>query len=151
MWYIGIDPGKSGAAVFLDGSEVLEFRFSKYSHEQIAHEVRLRDEQIGFAYIEKPGFMPTDGRKSVREVALSLGFFRGVFEGLVLPYELVTPKKWQAPLGLVRKHESYQAKKRAHKRKAEEEFPDEKIVLESCDAYLLASVCQEEKGYDHIG
>jgi hypothetical protein len=56
-----------------------------------------------------------------------------------VPFEAVTPGKWQKEFGLLaKKGETKTAKKNRHKARAQELFPDLKITHATADALLIA-------------
>ncbi len=68
------------------------------------------------------------------------GFLRGCLHCLKIPFEEVTPAKWQREFSLLRtdKAETNTAKKNRHKAKAQQLFPDTNVTHAIADALLIA-------------
>lgn len=107
---IGIDPGKSGGIVIIDGA---------------SHEVRkgllmpklpggkrvdwttvidlLRryaDHPDVYVVLEKAQSMPKQGIASAFNYGTHFGILQGILKALLIPYELKTPKQWQKLAGV---------------------------------------------------
>jgi len=83
--------------------------------------------------------MPGQGVTSMFSFGRSYGFLRGCLVALGIPFDDVTPGKWQKALGLTRanKDESITSKKNRHKQRAQQLFPHLKITHAIADATLL--------------
>lgn len=97
-----------------------------------------------FAYIEKVAAMPGQGVVSMFSFGRNYGFLRACLIASGIPFEDVTPLKWQRPLGLVKTRskgapkESSTDKKNRHKARAQQLWPDLKITHAIADALLIA-------------
>lgn len=143
--FIGIDPGGSGgiAAIFDDGDT--------WAIPMPDTHKDLLDELIGFrlatAMIEQVHSMPGQGVKSTFTFGQNFGALRMALTASSIPYEMVTPQKWQSHFGLptTNKAGSKVAKKNAHKARAQELFPSIKITHAVADALLIAEYCRRTR------
>lgn len=141
MRYIGIDPGVSGAIACLDVMESGLVDFSWIGLDETDGDVKrfLEEEyDCSFCILEKPAGAPPGQRqyKSIATLNDSIGFCRGILTGLV-PYETVSPAKWQKAMGCLSKGD-----KKITKAKAQQLFPSYKITHRNADALLLAEYCR---------
>lgn len=93
MYYMGIDPGKSGAYALLgreDGPEVYVWDEDKFI--QFMSGV---DAGKTIVCLEHVGAMPGQGVTSMFSFGENFGFIQGVLKSFGVPYELVRPKKWK--------------------------------------------------------
>lgn len=141
MHYIGIDPGVSGAIARLSVNACGEVGFSWIGLDQTDRDIKAfleEDSEFCFCILEKPAGAPPGQRqyKSIATLNDSIGFCRGVLTGLI-PYETVTPAKWQKSLDCLSK-----GNKNTTKAKAQQLFPGYKITHRNADALLLAEYCR---------
>ena len=167
MMTLGIDPGASGAACILPpvgdvGIKILDFK--KMTDHEIAAELRAIHgsanllNRISHAVLEKVHSFPGQGVSSTFKFGERYGFVRGVLTALRIPYELVTPQKWQRSLGLIIKGRAKLTgpeKKRENKAMAQRLFPDlivpkgprySGINLRTADALLIAEYGRRLRG-----
>lgn len=92
-------------------------------------------------YLEKVGPTPQMGVSSAFTFGRSYGFLRGLLVGLTIPFEEVSPQRWQSEFGLRMK-----GKKLAHgdtekhnaiKGKAQQFFPHLKVTHAKAAALLI--------------
>ena len=150
--YLGIDPGMSGglAALGVNGgvsitkmpateADIWEW-FQAFSH-------------ATFAVIEKVGgYISGAGGKgggaANGSAMFKFGFSTGVLYGLLtaggIPFEEVSPRIWQAELGILKrkKSESKTQWKNRLKALAQRLFPSVGVTLATADAILLAEYCR---------
>ena len=145
MRVIGIDPGKSGGiAVAIMGESVCYPMpdTEKDTWELIVslHGGHLEQKPDAYAYIEKVHAMPGQGVTSMFNFGMNYGMLRAFLVAAGIPFETVTPQKWQKFFGLIRKdkNETNTQKKNRHKAKAQEIFPDLKITHKVADCLLIA-------------
>lgn len=134
MLVIGIDPGSSGAICGIDEHGLLIHKLS--GTEKDAREFLCEfgsDPKDSFAYIERVHSMPKQGVSSVFKFGQSYGFLRGLLIGLGIPFEEVTPQKWQKAMGCMSKGD-----KNVTKAKAQQLFPGVKVTHAIADALLIA-------------
>ena len=138
--WIGIDPGKSGAIAFIpsDG-EPWTVRNDCGPHD-LAEELGGCEEHECFAHLEKVHSSPQMGVKSAFTFGQSFGELRGILAALRVPFEEVSPAKWQGDMKCRTKGD-----KNVTKRKAQELFPSLKITHANADALLIAEYCRRQK------
>jgi hypothetical protein len=78
----------------------------------------------------------------------SYGAILMALTSLRIPYDTVTPQRWQKTLGIPprKSTESKVDHKRKIKAKAQMLFPSEHITLKTCDALLIAEYCRRTRG-----
>ena len=96
-YYIGIDPGATGALALLDtgfnGAIVWDY---EERHAGIFLIKKLLEEDIKFsAAIERAQAMPAQGVVSMFKFGENYGRWQGILETLEIPFIYVTPHKWQ--------------------------------------------------------
>ena len=96
-YYIGIDPGATGALALLDagfnGALVWDYE-ERYTGISLIK--NLLEEDCKFsAAIEKAQSMPAQGVVSMFKFGENYGYWRGILETLEIPFIYVTPHKWQ--------------------------------------------------------
>lgn len=109
MFYLGIDPGISGALAVLDSKadivdifdmptlEVVSGKSKKQrvNPQGIVAELGLFKDQGLRGIIEQVNAMPGQGVTSMFSFGRALGVLEGVLAGLLIPYEHVTPTVWK--------------------------------------------------------
>ena len=140
--YLGIDPGQSGGAALLDseGRHIDAFKFKNMTDHDIAEALR---EWTGFGTIkclvEKVHAMPKQGVSSTFNFGRNFGFLVGCLTSLQIPFDFVTPNKWQTALQCQTK-----GNKNITKAKAQRMFPTLKITHALADALLIAVYCRNQ-------
>lgn len=95
MYFIGIDPGKSGALAVIDDEGYVwntkTFNESDYAIvlNDLASAPNVR------VVLEHVGAMPGQGSVSMFNFGANFGFIKGLLAANNLPYELVRPQKWK--------------------------------------------------------
>jgi len=98
------------------------------------------------AIIENVHSMPKQGVCSVFSFGDNCGFLRGVITSLKIPYEKVTPQKWQKELGcLSEKGMTKTQHKNQTKAKAQQLWPDRKITHAIADCILMAEYARRTR------
>lgn len=144
--YVGIDPGVNGGIVSLnaDGISILSlngknaYSIRNWIEGFEADELYVLIEEVsGFIGGEK------NGRKknvAAAHTMFTLGESFGMLQmALVcsrISFRTIRPQEWRKRLGLEGKT------KNELKKRAKELFPEEKITLSTCDAFLLAYLCR---------
>ncbi len=138
---LGIDPGKSGAlaVVGADASLVEPFRLTGTERDAWLW-IKEWKPNIGFAYLEKVHAMPKQGVSSTFKFGTSYGFLRGLLIASEIPFETVSPAKWQRHLGCLSKGD-----KNVTKARAQELFPEVTVVHANADALLIAQYGYEQR------
>lgn len=147
--YIGIDPGASGGLVaLLEGDKVSSpmpkterglWEFINEYNPGACHEP--------FAVIEKVGGFiqgnPSPG-SAMFKFGASYGGLRMALTAAGIPFEEVTPQRWQKGMGIPprKKKETKGQFKNRLKQRACQLFPFGKITLATADAFLIATYCQ---------
>jgi len=136
MTTIGIDPGKSGGIAWItDGSPCVEKMPETLADLWDLINSILRNETIGmtFAYIESVHSSPQMGVKSAFTFGNGFGHLEMALTAAGIPFERVSPQRWQKALGCLTKGD-----KNVSKRRAQELFPSMKITHATADALLIA-------------
>jgi len=148
-WIIGIDPGNSGAMALIKGDSGLRdtAKLSTATEADIAA-ILMRWKADGayasaplFAYLERVHAMPKQGVASTFKFGQSYGFLRGCLVAVGIPFEEVTPAKWQRALGCLSKGD-----KNVTKAKAQQLFPGIKVTHAIADALLIAEYGRRLRG-----
>jgi len=140
---IGIDPGVNGAIAMYDGYDMWVVTFvdstiGKVIAEQVQEAMTEENWQIK-VYIESVHAFPGQGVASSFKFGKSFGEAIGALDALKVPYELVSPQKWQKTImGLPKKKDGPTEHKRSLKKEADRRFPNAKPTLKTCDAMLIA-------------
>ena len=136
MNYLGIDVGTSGAATLIDESGCIidSIKFTEtYTDIADAFAEYSKDHSPLCAYIEQVHSMPAQGVVSVFKFGTSFGFLLGLLTATKIPYELVTPQKWQKYLNCQTK-----GNKNITKQLAQQLYPNYKITHANADSILIA-------------
>ena len=111
MIKIGIDPGLSGAIVFLEPNSPIEWHrmptmktgsANRVNASALAAKIRpywLLNKKI-HAYVELVGSMPGQGVASMFSFGHSAGVIQGVLGAFEIPVTMVTPSQWKKRAGL---------------------------------------------------
>jgi crossover junction endodeoxyribonuclease RuvC len=135
--FIGIDPGKSGGIAVIDRGEAYTFKLSETEHDIARWLGGWVAFGKPFAVLEKVGAMPKQGVTSTFTFGQGYGFVRGILVAHGVPFELVTPQKWQKAMGCLTGGD-----KNVSKAAAQRLFPSMKVTHANADALLLASYAQ---------
>jgi len=92
MYYIGIDPGKSGAFAIIDEKERI-IQVELFTSLSVLSPSCLSCNS--FTALEKVHAMPGQGVVSMFTFAENYGAWQGFMQALRMPHILVTPQKWQ--------------------------------------------------------
>ena len=150
--FFGIDPGASGAVACISYVGKVEvIRWEAGLHD-VAEWVAARKNSLRgiagddapatentFGYLERVGAMPKQGLSSTFKFGKSYGHCEMLFAACGIPFERVTPVKWQNAMRC-----RTGGDKRISKAKAQELFPDIKITHKEADAILIAEYCRRE-------
>ncbi len=152
MLFIGIDPGKSGGIAFNPADQdPTEVNATKMPATERDTWYEINGGSYGkysddtFALIEKVGPMPGQGVTSMFSFGRNYGMLRAFLIAAGIPFETVSPQKWQREFGLIvpkSKGLTDTQKKNLHKAKAQELFPHLKITHAIADALLIAKYAQ---------
>lgn len=142
--YLGVDPGMGGGLAVLCADKVSITPMPKTDQDIIAwlESHTWLTEKFNYGAIEQVHSFPGQGVASTFKFGMSYGGLRMCLAALQIPFETVSPQKWQKVIGLsTRKKEGRTEHKNRLKARAQELFPYEKITLATADALLLAHYC----------
>jgi crossover junction endodeoxyribonuclease RuvC len=139
---MGIDPGGSGGLAWLTTEGIVgavPMPGSDHDLLEALRQARAWWPHGSFAMLERVGAMPKQGLSSTFKFGVSFGSVRCALAATRIPYELVTPAKWQAAMGIPPKRgEGRTAHKNRLKARAQQLFPDVTMTHAVADALLLA-------------
>lgn len=92
--YIGVDPGMTGAVAIIGPNNVDVFDFENRAALLALHDLVLKDGDA-FAFVEKVGVMPRQGISTSGKFMRATGIAVGWLEALAIPFEEISPTKWQ--------------------------------------------------------
>lgn len=147
--YCAIDPGKDGGAACIREERVWLLPFAKVTTPEIVDWIEdqcvtrcTRWSDTPVVIVEKVGPSPKQGTVSAFTFGGSFYGPQWMLMGLRVPFDLVTPAKWQGPLGLVERGRKARAasgetrgstdseKKRRHREMAQRLYPDPSILID---------------------
>ena len=153
MNYIGIDPGGSGGIAIIGyarsyiadrrGPKIPPLEFTTHKFKDATERdvwYMLAGLDPGFAVIEAVHSSPQMGVKSSFTFGKSYGFLRGILTASGIPFDEVSPQKWQKAMGCLTGGD-----KNKSKQKAQQLFPHLKVTHAIADALLLAEFCRRER------
>ena len=148
MIYVGIDPGASGGIARLSNwltPCAWKMPDTEKDIAQLFAELApatLLDSCPGMlCCIELVHAMPKQGVTSVFSFGRNYGFLRGMLIAYGIPFEEVTPLKWQKTLGC-----QSHGDKNITKSRAQQLFPGLKITHATADALLIAEYTRRTYG-----
>lgn len=131
MKFIGIDPGKSGGIAIIEDDGAFAIKTPETDKDLFEY---LRDNSHNaFCLIEQVHAMPGQGVTSMFNFGMSYGALRMALIAAQIPFQTVTPQRWQKTLQCLTKGD-----KNVSKRRAQEIFPELKITHAVADALLIA-------------
>lgn len=137
MNFIGVDPGMSGGIAVLD-KEGYVLLLDKFKDKTDADLFNLIEQAISFdkencAMLEAVHSMPREGVVSAFKFGKNFGMLIGMLTAIKMPWEFVTPQKWQKYIGCLTHGD-----KNISKAMAQRLFPTQKITHATADALLIA-------------
>ena len=141
----GIDPGQSGGIALLPliatRSSAAEFTYKMPDTEADTAELLAEfAPKIITTFIEAVHSMPKQGVASSFKFGRSYGFLRGLLVGMRIPFEEVSPQKWQKGMNCLTHGD-----KNVSKAKAQALFPYTRITHAIADALLIAEFCRRTR------
>tara|TARA_Y100000310_G_scaffold339479_1_gene432243 strand:+ start:2211 stop:2699 length:489 start_codon:yes stop_codon:yes gene_type:complete len=142
MNVIGIDPGASGGitTIWAYGGGIDTVKMPDTERDvwdaltdMVEAHTEITKPNPNFAYIEAVHAMPKQGVVSSFKFGQNYGMLRAFLIALDIPFETVSPVKWQTALGC-----RTGGNKNITKAKAQELFPDIKVTHAIADALLIA-------------
>ena len=137
--FIGIDPGQSGsvAVIFPSGNSTwIKLDSTDHDIAEWMSSVCV-SHPLSVCRIERVSAMPKQGVSSTFKFGRSFGFLQGLLVAFQIPFELVTPQKWQGFMSC-----RTAGDKNVSKAAAQRLFPSLKITHANADALLLAEYCR---------
>ena len=147
--YIGIDPGANGGLATISTWNTLVVKAYSFGRISMVDIAGILEDNWStgatHALIELVHAMPGQGVTSMFNFGHNFGMLEGLLIGAGIPYDRVTPQKWQKEFGLYRlPDETKTAKKNRHKALAKELFPTLNITHATADALLIAEYCRRQ-------
>jgi len=132
--YLGLDPGKGGAVAFNpEEGQSWAIKMPENDAELLEELRACAREYDCFAMLEQVASRPGQGVCSVFTFGEGYGKLQMALLACGIPFERVTPGKWQKALGCLTKGDKNVSKKRAS-----ELFPHIKITHYNSDALLIS-------------
>lgn len=94
----GIDPGKNGGIVILEGLKAIDARTMCWAGDELDGGTLaqvLREYEVDLVTMEKVHSMPRDGVKQAFAFGAAFGGVKGVVAAVGIPLQLVTPQAWK--------------------------------------------------------
>lgn len=139
---IGCDPGKSGGLALLasDGSVIDVCKIPEGDRDLLDVLDEWKRAGPCRARLEFVRSSPQMGVTSAFTFGDHFGRLRMALTASRIPFDVLTPAKWQVGFNLPTRTQAggETAKKRAHKVRAQQLFPDTKITHATADALLIA-------------
>ena len=129
---IGIDPGKTGGIAWNVNGHVTAWKMQ--DTERDTFDLLSRIESLGecFCYLERVASSPQMGVVSAFTFGKGYGGLRMALVAVGIPFETVTPAKWQGNMQCRSKGD-----KNVTKRRAQELFPNIKVTHAIADSLLI--------------
>ena len=100
MYYLGCDPGKSGAYAVLHDNEIETYgKFEPQAFINTCYCLSKKQEKT-MCCIEKVSAMHGQGVTSVFTFGENYGWLQGVMEALEIPFQTIRPQLWKKEFGL---------------------------------------------------
>lgn len=138
MIYIGIDPGVSGGVAWLSDSGVYQGAAKMpQTDADILALLRQFEGDKAVAVLERVHSMPKQGHNGAFTFGRNYGAVQMALAATGIPFDLVTPQKWQQVMGCRTKGD-----KNVSKRRAQQLFPGRQVTHAIADALLIAEFCR---------
>lgn len=140
MIHIGIDPGNSGGVAVIDSHRSLVVTAKMPETERDLFDLLFairNDYGSGRAWLEQVSSSPQMGVVSAFTFGRGYGHIEMALIAVGIPFERVTPSKWQRSMGCLSRGD-----KNVTKRKAQELYPLAKITHAVADAVIIAAYGQ---------
>jgi hypothetical protein len=145
MIYVGIDPGKHGGiAILNDVGRALEAVAMPATERDILDVLEhLGAPEEARAVLERVWSSPQMGVASAFTFGRGYGALRMALTAARVPFDEVTPAKWQGAMGVLQPGATYGKKdKNVSKRRAQQLFPTLTITHAIADSLLIAEYCR---------
>lgn len=139
QFYLGVDPGYSGAVVALTHAGTVHsfIKFKETEADIAAFFKQFYEVKRVFAYLEQVHSMPNQGVSSTFKFGTQYGFCRGMLISNKISFETITPNKWQTIMKC-----KTGGNKNISKAKAQELFPKVNMTHAIADSMLIAECCR---------
>lgn len=148
VFYLGIDPGKSGGMAAIDSLGVIIACKMPGTPADILEWLRDFGDSTCRAIIEQVGGYVGVGQpgSAMFNFGKGVGHLEMAMLACRIPAESVPPRKWQKAMGISsrKKTETKTQWKNRLKLVAQRLFPSEKVTLAIADALLIALYCQRK-------
>jgi hypothetical protein len=133
--FIGCDPGASGGigVIYPDRSEVYKMPETEEDMLSLFGSIARATTGNCICLVETVHAMPKQGVSSTFKFGMGYGALRMAVRASGIPFEGITPQKWQKGLGCLTGGE-----KNVSKERAQNLFPHLKIIHATADAILIA-------------
>jgi hypothetical protein len=140
MTYLGVDPGKSGSICAITRNGALAHETPETDQDVVELLQDLNREGDCFAILEFVSASPQMGVTSAFTFGQGYGKLQMALCAAKIPYDRVTPGKWQTAMRCLSGGD-----KRITKARAQELFPGMKITHRTADGLLIAEYCRRLK------
>ena len=139
MLYIGVDPGMNGAiAIIRSEDRHLELIRFEWPVRDVALEFKQWvEDQECHAYLEDVHAMPKQGLSSTFKFGKAVGIAECLLCAFMVPFDRVTPLKWQNGMQC-----RSAGNKNITKKRAVELWPGHPVTHATADAILIAEYCR---------
>lgn len=137
MFYLGIDPGKSGGIAVLSPTGVIDCTVKMPQTEADLYHLLRSFEGDGRAMVEHVHASPQMGVVSAFTFGKGYGALLMALTAAKIKFDEVSPRKWQAAMQCLTKGD-----KNVSKRRAQQLFPQLTITHATADALLIAEFCR---------
>lgn len=139
--FLGVDPGMSGGLAVLGFEKPLLFPFRDRTEKDISDLFKGFACADAFCMIESVHSFPGQGVSSSFSFGRNFGLLLGSLYVSGIPFELISPQKWQKSLNCMTGGD-----KNVTKTLAQRLYPAEKITHAVADCLLLAHYCKMTRG-----
>lgn len=140
--FVGIDPGQGGGIACIVGRDVRAVKMPETERDLLDYLkncVALSDGPC-VAVLEKVHSSPQMGVSSAFKFGCGFGSLRTALVAVGIPFDEVTPQRWQKQLGCMS-----QGDKNVTKRRAQDLFPQIVVTHALADALLISEYCRRVK------
>jgi Holliday junction resolvasome RuvABC endonuclease subunit len=138
MIWIGIDPGLSGGiAIIHQDLEAMAWKMPPTERDIADLLLSISKMDVHLCFIESVHSLPRQGVASTFKFGRSYGFLRGLLVAFKIPFDEVSPLKWQRAMGCLS-----HGNKNVTKAKAQQLFPQLTVTHAIADALLIAEYCR---------
>jgi len=140
--FVGIDPGYGGGIACIIEQNHYAIKFNGRTESDIVFSVLdvVRSTESCFVMIESVHSMPAQGVSSSFKFGRIFGILLGTLYSSKVPFDFVSPQRWQKELGCMSGGD-----KNITKTKAQTLFPNIKVTHNIADALLIAEFARRVK------